>query len=119
MQLIACKPAPAKAGSRESVPAAASKPRCNWRELFLSVSSPPRYAGIAITPATVRPARSAAIVEWGKDRLIGFRAGIPFPLTFALRSAMEKLDVSRINAVGSTATRLRWREDDKWGLIPQ
>src|SRR5215470_3655231 len=42
---------------------AVSRPRCNWRERFLSGSSPPRRARIAITPDTVRPARRAVIVE--------------------------------------------------------
>jgi hypothetical protein len=63
-------------GSCESFPAAASKPRCNWRERFLSGSSLPRYARIAITPATVRRAHVAAIVglvrgEGAQEVLLG------------------------------------------------
>jgi hypothetical protein len=52
---------------RESPPAAASKPRWNWRERFLSGLWPPKRACIAITLATVRPERGAAIVEGERD----------------------------------------------------
>src|SRR5215470_10736990 len=52
---------------------AVSRPRCNWRERFLSGSSPRMYARTATTPATVRPARAAAIVEIarGENGVIG------------------------------------------------
>jgi hypothetical protein len=45
---------------------AASKLRCNWRERFLSGSSPLKHARIAITPDTVLPAHAAASVEGSK-----------------------------------------------------
>ena len=50
-------------GSYEKVGGIASKPHWNWHELSLPGSSPPRRARIASTPATVRPAHGAAIVE--------------------------------------------------------
>jgi hypothetical protein len=48
---------------REKLHAAALQPRWNSRRLFLSESSPPEYAHIATTPATVRPVHTAAIVK--------------------------------------------------------
>ena len=45
------------------------KPRWNWRRLFPLGFSPPEYARIATTPATVRPAHGAAIVEVEKDEI--------------------------------------------------
>jgi hypothetical protein len=49
--------------SRESVPAAASKPHWNWQEFSLPESSPRKCARIALQPDTVRPAHGAAIVD--------------------------------------------------------
>jgi len=57
------QPSPRTPGFRERVPGTALKLRWNWRELFLLGSSPPGFAHIAITPAIVRPAHGAAIVE--------------------------------------------------------
>jgi len=54
-------------GSYEKVHAATSNPRCSWRERFLSEPLPRKYARIAITPDTVRPAHGAAIVEVERD----------------------------------------------------
>jgi len=54
-------------GSRGRVQAGALKPRWTWRDLFLSGCSPPGYARIALTPARVRPAQGAAIVEGERD----------------------------------------------------
>jgi hypothetical protein len=56
-----------RAPQREKLSAAASKPRCNWRERFLPGSSPLKHARIAITPDIVRPAHGAAIVEPVRD----------------------------------------------------
>src|SRR5262249_61879406 len=50
-------------GSYEKLYGATLRPPCNWRERFLSESSPPGYARIAITRATVRPEHDVAIVE--------------------------------------------------------
>ena len=58
-----------RASQCEKPSAPASKPRWNWRERFLSGSSPPKYASIAITPAIVRPAHGVAtVVGVVKDR---------------------------------------------------
>lgn len=56
-------------GLPESAPAATSKPRSTKREHFLLESPLPRYARIATTPATVRPAHGAAIVEGKRDKI--------------------------------------------------
>src|SRR6516225_11389832 len=50
-------------GWQESVSAAGLRPRWTWHEPSPPESSPPRYARIAITPDTVRPARRVVIVE--------------------------------------------------------
>jgi hypothetical protein len=47
----------------ESCPQTALKPRWTWREPFLSGSSLPGHARIAITPDIVHPAHGAAIAE--------------------------------------------------------
>jgi hypothetical protein len=58
-----------RVGRWEIRPAAASTLRCNWRERFLSGSSPFRRVRIAITPDTVHPAYGAAIAAVPRDEL--------------------------------------------------
>ena len=52
---------------RQIAEAGGAEPSGNWRGFFLSGSSPRGCARIATTPATVRSARGAAIVEGERD----------------------------------------------------
>src|SRR5262249_3620294 len=64
-------PCPRTPGPCKSSPVAALRQRCNWRERFLSGYWRPRYAYIAITPDTARPAHGAAIVGVVRDDRAG------------------------------------------------
>jgi hypothetical protein len=77
-------------GSRESVPAAASKQRCNWRERFLSGSSPLKHARIAITRDTVRQAHAAAIVGVERDESSGSQ-----PVQVPWGAVLSEIEIDR------------------------